>query len=668
MASEEEYTREPLVCGLQLRFTADICAALQQVSLKRGRPSLGHGHQFTLCTGKAATLRSKSSCKALQWPWDKNCRRAFHTDDCFLFFGFTAGSDLILESSTWNNNVVGELSKWIDLDAADAQLRHASEKALKQELMWASHLSLAAVVAPCPSKSCLNYANAIQRLTSKNPRINLWISVPLSVPAKGAGSTDDHDEAASPWHAWNKLRVLCNNTNSMGVLLELSSNLPSQADQDRWFAEPVKAVLIPTSIFTANAKGYPVLLAAHQKLLVRLHQYDVQFILSGRPKHMDGLAPYYLYLDHLAKRAPAPSMKDEFESPFYDCLQTPLQPLMDHLESQMYETFEKDPIKYEQYEKAVARALADTPVDKVSVVMVVGAGRGPLVRASLRAAASVQREIRMFAVEKNPNAVITLRNMKEMLAWGDTVTIVHTDMRYWEAPEQADILVSELLGSWGDNELSPECLDGAEKFLKPDGISIPCEYTSFVAPISTPRLWTDCRAFGDLKYMETMYVVKLHKFNEFDDPQPCFTFAHPSWRKARDVRTGREYFASEKTVLPALVDGEIDNARFRTLEFTARHSGMLHGFVGYFEAKLYKDVSISINPATFSEGMFSWFPIYIPIRVPQLVRRGETIRAAFWRHCNTSQVWYEWALDAPHPTPVHNVNGESAPIKLTSED
>jgi hypothetical protein len=27
-------------------------------------------------------------------------------------------------------------------------------------------------------------------------------------------------------------------------------------------------------------------------------------------------------------------------------------------------------------------------------------------------------------------------------------------------------MVSELLGSFGDNELSPECLDGAQAFLK----------------------------------------------------------------------------------------------------------------------------------------------------------------------------------------------------------
>lgn len=50
--------------------------------------------------------------------------------------------------------------------------------------------------------------------------------------------------------------------------------------------------------------------------------------------------------------------------------------------------------------------------------------------------------------------------------FGDQVTIVSSDMREWKAPELADIIVSELLGSFGDNELSPECLDGAQKFLK----------------------------------------------------------------------------------------------------------------------------------------------------------------------------------------------------------
>ena len=39
-------------------------------------------------------------------------------------------------------------------------------------------------------------------------------------------------------------------------------------------------------------------------------------------------------------------------------------------------------------------------------------------------------------------------------------------MRSLVVPERADIIVSELLGSFGDNELCPECLDGAMRFLK----------------------------------------------------------------------------------------------------------------------------------------------------------------------------------------------------------
>ena len=49
---------------------------------------------------------------------------------------------------------------------------------------------------------------------------------------------------------------------------------------------------------------------------------------------------------------------------------------------------------------------------------------------------------------------------------GEKVQLIFGDMRVIDVPEKADILVSELLGSFGDNELSPECLDGASRFLK----------------------------------------------------------------------------------------------------------------------------------------------------------------------------------------------------------
>lgn len=43
---------------------------------------------------------------------------------------------------------------------------------------------------------------------------------------------------------------------------------------------------------------------------------------------------------------------------------------MDNLESQTYEAFEKDPVKYSQYEKAIAKALALQPKGDVTVLMV----------------------------------------------------------------------------------------------------------------------------------------------------------------------------------------------------------------------------------------------------------------------------------------------------------
>jgi type II protein arginine methyltransferase len=42
------------------------------------------------------------------------------------------------------------------------------------------------------------------------------------------------------------------------------------------------------------------------------------------------------------------------------------------------------------------------------VVIVVGAGRGPLVRATLNAAQATGRRVRVWAVEKNVNAVVHL--------------------------------------------------------------------------------------------------------------------------------------------------------------------------------------------------------------------------------------------------------------------
>lgn len=46
-----------------------------------------------------------------------------------------------------------------------------------------------------------------------------------------------------------------------------------------------------------------------------------------------------------------------FARGYEDYLQCPLQPLMDNLESQTYEIFEKDPVKYREYQNAIYAAI-----------------------------------------------------------------------------------------------------------------------------------------------------------------------------------------------------------------------------------------------------------------------------------------------------------------------
>ena len=65
-----------------------------------------------------------------------------------------------------------------------------------------------------------------------------------------------------------------------------------------------------------------------------------------------------------------------------------------------------------------------------------------------------------------------------------------------------------------------------------------------------------------------------------------------------------------------LIEMPIDNSRYEVRKFPIKCDSMLHGFAGYFETVLYKDVMLSINPATHSPGMFSWFTVLFPIQNP----------------------------------------------------
>ena len=416
----------------------------------------------------------------------------------------------------------------------------------------------------------------------------------------------------------------------------------------------------------------------------------------------DNATPHLSYLRNLQRKQPPQSQLEKFGSGYQDYLQAPLQPLTVNLESITYEVFEKDPVKYDWYEKAIARALHDwieqgkptsNPDGRV-VIAVVGAGRGPLVTRALRASDDVGVEIDTWALEKNPNAFVLLQHHNaNPQIWANRVKLVKSDMRTWRGPwrrkdsgprekiEQAlgpdlpkssvstdpltqeapsgpveveycgiDILISELLGSFADNELSPECLDGVQHLLNPvHGISIPASYTAHLTPIAAPKLHADIntQALSNPDAAETPYVVMLHAIDylstttspppadsnhptgpsqqqPFSNPaiQKAWSFAHPN-HQLPDSQPTINPTSTANTLHPVTAITNSHNTRHTALTFPIPHRGTIHGLAGYFEAVLYGNVELSTNPLTMdqkSEGMISWFPIYFPLKVRSRIR------------------------------------------------
>lgn len=75
---------------------------------------------------------------------------------------------------------------------------------------------------------------------------------------------------------------------------------------------------------------------------------------------------------------------------------------------------------------------------------------------------------------------------------------------------RADLAILVVAPPIADNELSPECLDGAQSFLADGGISIPCKYVSYLAPITSSKLHNEVKAYSDLVHFETPCVESAH--------------------------------------------------------------------------------------------------------------------------------------------------------------
>lgn len=164
---------------------------------------------------------------------------------------------------------------------------------------------------------------------------------------------------------------------------------------------------------------------------------------------------------------------------------------------------------------------------------------------------------------------------------------------------------------------------------------------------------------------EIPYVVMMQQANILSGETPgmsgrcgeriqhCWQWEHPRWDLMLD-----------EAGLPLT---NSHNTRSATCTFHIPHASPCHGFAGYFEAHLYGNVGLSIHPDTIarvSPDLFSWFPLFFPLKTPLYLPSGAELEVNIWRLTDqkSRKVWYEWSAEAYLPTvPQFGSSGSGTP-------
>ncbi|EAN33344.1 PRMT5 arginine-N-methyltransferase family protein [Theileria parva strain Muguga] len=497
-------------------------------------------------------------------------------------------------------------------------------------------------------------------------------------------------------NTWNMIYELCGYSDKVKVCLKLQ---PVETDIEMWLSEPVKCVVLSEDTFLSNKRV--MLNKSVSNQLSVLMKNNVKIVLDSNLNYNSLISnDCFIQNNNDSGNFVEEVVMRDFESEidvkdvlkavkrcysrigpltinelygrgYEDLLQVPLQPLRDNLDSSTYNEFEKCSFKYNCYDQAISSFITtkhgelNQPNNLNSninySVYVLGAGRGPLVEVVMdvfRRNHIPTSDFVVYALDKNPYTMLTLDHKAQSNRWAN-VRLICKDMRELNksmfqsngnsGSKPVHLVVSELLGPFGDNELAPECLHGFERsfnLLFNNRVRlefIPSSYTSYVMPLHCPQIWAKIKSFGNTKNFHMPYTVYLKAYyNVGTMHMDCFKFEHPDTQppKREQIR---------------------DLERYKVMKFIARSDCYVHGFGAYFKCTLFDKVEISILPRD-SENVKSWFPMFFPIEIPFPVKKSQVITLHIWRKVNDLKVWYEWAFTTPYTTAIHNVNGHSYSI------
>jgi protein arginine N-methyltransferase 5 len=283
----------------------------------------------------------------------------------------------------------------------------------------------------------------------------------------------------------------------------------------------------------------------------------------------------------------------------------------------------------------------------------------------------------IVALERNPDAHShCVANIALAPASGHSVCFVHADVVCVGAEElrnlcgtDFELVVSELLGSFADNELAPEVLSVVAlntQLLARECAFIPQQHTSYLYPVSSTRLRGVLRAHSavpsDVRY-GSPWVISTAEIPHCRQlprllPLPAMHFSYACNAVAGSGMCSSFAVGSESVcaaTLPAGFCGQHDvQDQSRTLTWALAPTSTLHldGMLGVFHCVLYGDVTLSTVPGRETPGLAEWRPMFFPVQHVQVALQRPEQPAVGWRlvvsitrAVRVDRVFYSWELD-----------------------
>jgi protein arginine N-methyltransferase 1 len=254
------------------------------------------------------------------------------------------------------------------------------------------------------------------------------------------------------------------------------------------------------------------------------------------------------------------------------------------------------------------------------IVADIGTGSGILAFFAVQAGAR-----KVYAVEQG-DIIEDAKKLAEINGFADKIVFIKGRSDKIELPEKVDVIVSELLGSFGlEESVFKSTIDARRRFLKSGGRLIPDWLELYLVPVESEAIWEEHIGFwsnglGGLDFSAVEgYAV--------------------SQRYITDCSSGVSQLAAPSMITHISFD-EIDKVPsvFHG-ESVIGKTGDLHGLVGYFRTGLSSGVILSTAP---EEPQTHWRQTFFPMQEAVSVEVGDEIRYQIRAIRQGNTVFWEW--------------------------